>query len=72
MISMQDSNNGRINLDSPRWDQSTFLGRFRHFAEITNMLLSLKSDHQLNEAKNLLELYRFTLTFTVININTVQ
>ncbi|XP_046851609.1 sideroflexin-2-like [Xenia sp. Carnegie-2017] len=58
MISMQDSNNGRINLDFPRWDQSTFLGRFRHFAEITNMLLSLKSDHQLNEAKNLLELYR--------------
>ncbi len=49
----------RIDLDSPRWDQSTFSGRFKHFTEITNMLLSLKSDKELNEAQNLLNLYRF-------------
>lgn len=50
----------RIDLDSPRWDQSTFSGRFKHFAGITNMLLSLKSDKELNDAQNLLNLYRFT------------
>ena len=50
----------RIDLDSPRWDQSTFSGRFKHFAGITNMLLSLKSDKELNDAQNLLDLYRFT------------
>lgn len=49
----------RIDLDSPRWDQSTFTGRFKHFASITNMFLSLKSDQELNEAKELLTLYRF-------------
>lgn len=49
----------RIDLDSPRWDQSTFSGRFKHFAGITNMLLSLKSDKELNDAQNLLNLYRF-------------
>jgi hypothetical protein len=48
----------RIDLDSPRWDQSTFSGRFKHFAGITNMLLSLKSDKELNEAHDLLRLYR--------------
>ncbi|XP_028391372.1 sideroflexin-2-like [Dendronephthya gigantea] len=48
----------RIDLDSPRWDQSTFSGRFQHFAGITNMLLSLKSDKELNDAQNLLNLYR--------------
>ena len=49
----------RIDLDSPRWDQSTFWGRFKHFAGITNMLLSVKSDKELNEAQSLLNLYRF-------------
>ncbi|CAB4029478.1 Sideroflexin-2, partial [Paramuricea clavata] len=48
----------RVDLDSHRWDQSTFSGRFKHFAGITDMLLSLKSDKELNEAQNLLKLYR--------------
>ena len=56
----------RIDLDSPRWDQSTFSGRFKHFAGITNMLLSLKSDKELNDAQNLLNLYRFTRILFVV------
>lgn len=48
----------RVNLDSPRWDQSSFMGRFKHFASITNMLLGLKSEKELNEAQQLLTLYR--------------
>ena len=48
----------RVDLDSPRWDQSSFMGRFKHFASITNMLLGLKSEKELNDAQQLLTLYR--------------
>lgn len=53
----------RIDLTLPRWDQSTFSGRFKHFSAITNMLLSLKSEKELNEAQNLLHLYRSKIIF---------
>ena len=51
----------RIDLDSPRWNQDTFSGRFQHFASITNMLLSIKTDKDLDDAKTLLNLYRYSV-----------
>jgi len=48
----------RIDVDKPLWDQSTFLGRFKHFAWMTNPLSSLSSTTQLSNAKTLVDQYR--------------
>ena len=48
----------RINLDASRYDQSTLPGRFKHFLEITDFRLSLRSDEELDAAKSLLDKYR--------------
>ncbi len=42
----------------PRWDQSTFEGRARHFFTTTNPLNGLASDAELDAAKSLLEQYK--------------
>ncbi|XP_069961221.1 sideroflexin-2 isoform X3 [Cherax quadricarinatus] len=48
----------RINLDVPRYDQSQFIGRLRHFFGITDWRLCFKTDRELEEVKELLERYR--------------
>lgn len=48
----------RINLDSPRYDQTTFEGRARHFFITTNPLNVLASDEELDRAKAIVEAYR--------------
>lgn len=42
----------------PRWDQSTFEGRARHFFTTTNPLNVLVSDAELDKAKELVDQYR--------------
>lgn len=49
---------GRIDVDSPIWDQGSFYGRFRHFAWMTNPLNGLSTTEQLNNAKTLVEQYK--------------
>jgi sideroflexin-1/3 len=48
----------RINLDSPRYDQSTFEGRAKHFFITTNPLNVLKSDEELEKAKVIVDAYK--------------
>ncbi|KAF9821103.1 hypothetical protein SFRURICE_001038 [Spodoptera frugiperda] len=48
----------RIDITQPLWDQSTFMGRFRHFAFISNPLLSLASEEELHQAKDLYLKYK--------------
>lgn len=48
----------RIDVDKPLWDQTTFVGRFRHFAFITDPTTCLTPEEDLHKAKNLVELYR--------------
>jgi len=48
----------RIDLTKPKWDQSTFVGRLKYFAAVTDPRLSLLRDHELEGAKTLLQLYR--------------
>ena len=50
--------NGRIAIDEPRWDQSTFLGRIKHFAWITDFRTVVEPSRRLYEAKELVEQYR--------------
>ncbi|XP_061714012.1 sideroflexin-2 [Cydia pomonella] len=48
----------RIDITKPLWDQSTFVGRFKHFAFISNPLLSLVPESELHEAKELYFKYK--------------
>lgn len=49
---------GRINLNAPRFEQSTFLGRAKHFFTITDPRNIFRTARQLDEAKELLVKYR--------------
>ncbi len=48
----------RIDLSRPRYDQSTYAGRARHFFETTNPLNVFSSHERLEEADRLVTLYR--------------
>jgi hypothetical protein len=47
-----------VNLDEPKYDQSTFMGRAKHFLITTNPLNVLATSKQLDEAKDIVERYR--------------
>ena len=51
---------GKINLEEPRYDQSTYIGRAKHFFITTNPLNLFASSQQLEEAKAIVERYRWT------------
>ncbi|XP_054493616.1 sideroflexin-2 isoform X1 [Agelaius phoeniceus] len=44
-----------FNIDSPRWDQSTFVGRLKHFLNITDPRTVLVPEEELDQAKALVE-----------------
>ena len=50
--------NGSIDIENPRYDQSTFAGRVKHFFVTTNPLNCLASEYQLDEAKRIVDAYR--------------
>ncbi|XP_076778596.1 sideroflexin-3 isoform X2 [Arvicanthis niloticus] len=47
-----------INIQEPRWDQSTFLGRARHFFTVTDPRNLLLSRDQLEASRNIVQNYR--------------
>lgn len=49
----------RIDIDKPLWDQRTFIGRFRHFAFVTDPRTCITSEADLDKAKILVEQYRY-------------
>lgn len=48
----------RLNIDEPLWDQSTFVGRFKHFMWMTDPRSGLVSEDTLDNAKKLVLAYR--------------
>lgn len=50
--------NPRIDIDAPLWDQRTFVGRFKHFAYVTDPRTVFVTSDKLYAAKELCEKYR--------------
>ena len=48
----------KIDIEHPRYDQSTFVGRAKHFLITTNPLNVLASDAELDHAKDIVDKYR--------------
>jgi hypothetical protein len=49
----------RVNIDEPRWDQSTYWGRARHFLVTTDPRNVLCSNAELDNAENIVKRYRY-------------
>ncbi|XP_077992215.1 sideroflexin-2-like [Glandiceps talaboti] len=60
-VTIQQLQNKRFDIDSPRWDQSTFGGRLKHFFNITDPRTVFCSEKQLDDAKELVTKYRLGL-----------
>lgn len=54
----------RVNIDEPRWDQGTYWGRARHFFATTNPLNILVSSEGLDQAKIIVDKYRYSMFHT--------
>ena len=48
----------RINIDRPRWDLNTFVGRLKYYAWCTDTRALFTTTKQLEDAKKLLQQYR--------------
>ncbi|KAI1285939.1 Sideroflexin-3 [Halotydeus destructor] len=48
----------RINLNEPRYDQSTYLGRAKHFFSVTNPLTIFTSSAELDKSRDIVTRYR--------------
>lgn len=43
--------NTRFDIEKCPWDENTFIGRWNYYFWVTNPMLCLKSDKELEEAK---------------------
>ncbi|OAD57932.1 Sideroflexin-3 [Eufriesea mexicana] len=48
----------KIDIDKPLWDQSTYIGRLKHFAFITDFRMIFESKKRLREAKQFCDDYK--------------
>lgn len=49
---------GKIDVDKPLWNQDTYLGRWMHYAFITDCRTILVPENKLRRAKKLCEDYK--------------
>ena len=58
-----------VDIDSPRWDQSTYIGRAKHFFTATNPLNVFASSADLQSAKDVIEQQRKVKDYRVCIIS---
>lgn len=64
--------NKPIDIENPRYDQSTFTGRARHFFAVTNPLNILATERELDYAKYVVDSFRSGKTLEDLNITEDQ
>lgn len=60
----------KINIDEPRFDQSSYFGRVKHFFTVTNPLSLFTSTKELDKAKDIVTRYRFVSPHSLISDRT--
>ncbi|KAL2720108.1 sideroflexin-1-like [Vespula squamosa] len=63
------SNEKRIDIEKPYWDQSTYCGRALHFLTVTNPLNIFAPNKALEHARNIVTRYRNGETLAELGIN---
>ena len=58
MVTDENGNSVQVNIEEPRWDQSTYLGRARHFFTTANPLNVFATPSQLDQANNVVTKFR--------------
>lgn len=58
----------RIDIEKPKWEQSDYYGRARHFLTLTNPLNVFASSSQLERARDIVQKYRKGSTLEELNI----
>lgn len=53
----------QVNLDEPRYDQSTYINRAKHFLIVTNPLNVFASSEQLSRANKIVRDYKWVYNF---------
>ena len=58
-----------IDLSSPKWDQSTYIGRAKHFFKAANPLNVFATSAELQTAKDIVEQHKKVYIINFVNSN---
>ena len=66
IMSEENKGNGAIiDLSNPKWDQSTYIGRAKHFFTATNPLNVFATSAELQTAKDIIEQHKKVQSFFI-------
>ena len=68
----KENSSSSVDLDSPRWDQSTYIGRAKHFFTATNPLNVFATSAELQKAKDIVEQHKkVNISIAILDYNNV-